>query len=361
MSGTGSLSILSAVAVVPFSSPSAKNGTPSIHLMQHFQRNWAKIFHMPCIDEIMSLSKSYPLVLNTILAITACHLRHVSPGVLQYRIAEHFQQALALRDYQRVLCTPLEELGQSGANALLLSAALLNILAFALPESEIATGGSCGAEPDPSTSWVFSPREDRLGWLALQVGLRTLIRSMTAYLEESLSFLGPIFLGTEKESWAFGGAGRSLEGIPERWIEIFELNHDTGTAKTMGGQYISAARRRPGDVFRPPVAILVRLRDLEPTRKNVFKNLQFLGKMQPQFRAWLYERDERALWLFGYWLGLLCRFEGVWWCDMRVRRDYKAIVIFLEQLRLAKRTGAEGETWREMMKDLESAPVFART
>jgi len=348
LSGNGSFSVLSAVIVVPFSSPSAKNGTSSIDLMQHFQRHWAEIFHMPRSHEIISLSKSNSLVRNTLLAITACHLRHVSPGILQHRIAEHFQHSLALQDYQRVLDTPREKLGQSGVNALLLSAVLLNILAFALPESETAGGGN---EPDPSTSWVFSPREDRLGWLALQAGLRPLLISMAAYLDKTLSFLNLIFLGAEKENWALAVVSRGLEGVPEIWIKVFGLD----------GASCGCDCETTGDIFRSLVTVLVQLRDLEPIRLNAFKNLQFLGKVHPEFRALLYDRDERALWLFGYWLGLMCRFEGMWWCDKRVRRDYKAILMWLERLHLTERAGIEGKMWREMMKDFELAPVFVRT
>ena len=118
--------------------------------MQHFQRHWAEIFHIPRSYEIISLSKSHSLVRNTILAITACQLRHVSPGILPHRIAEHSQQSLALHSFQRILDTPREKLGQSGVDALLLSAVLLNIIAFSLPESETASSG--GGESDPSMS-----------------------------------------------------------------------------------------------------------------------------------------------------------------------------------------------------------------
>jgi hypothetical protein len=335
--------------------------------MRHFQRHWAEIFHMPHSYEIISLSKSHSLVRNTVLALTACHLRHVSPGILQHRIAEHFQHSIALQDYQRVLDTPREKLGQSGVDALLLSAALLNVLAFTLPESETAGGGGGGGgEPDPSTSWVFSPRKDRLGWLALQAGLRPLLISMAAYLDKTLNFLGPIFLGAEKESWAFVGLGRGLEGVPERWIKVFELDgagcgYGCEAAGSADAGNRAAARANPGDVFRSPAMILAQLRDLEPVRLNVFKNLQFLGKVQLGFRALLYDRDERALWLFGYWLGLMCRFEGTWWCDKRVRRDYRAIRMWLEQLHLTERPGIEGEMWREMVKEFQWAPVFVRT
>ena len=368
LSGTSKLSILSAVTVDPFCSPCANNGTSSIFLMQHFQRHWTDIFQLPRSSEIISLSKSNSLVRNTILAISACHLRHVSPGVLQHRIAEHFQQALALRDYQQALDTPCEKLGQAGVDALLLSAALLNILAFALPESEIGDS-SGGDEPDPSTSWVFSPREDRLSWLGLQVGIKSLLRSTAAYLDKTMNFLGPIFLGAKRESWTFGGADRGLEGIPEMWIKVFELDGAgysctsetasfTGTDKTTHEGGVAVAKSKLGNVFQAPVMTLMRLRNLEIVRLNEFKNLQLLGKVQQEFLALLYDRDERTLWLFGYWLGLMCRFEGMWWCDKRVRMDYKAICMWLEQVHLADRPGVEGETWREMMKELYLAPVF---
>lgn len=359
--GPSDLSILSAVTVVPFSSPSAKDGTSSINLLQHFQRYCSEIFHTPRADEIISLSKTSSLLHNTVLALTASHLRHASPGVIQHRIAEYFQQCLALQDYQRAINTPPEKLGQSGVDALLLSGALLSMLAFTLPETETAIGG---VSPDQSISWVFSPREDRLNWLALQVGLKPLMISISAYLDQTLSFLSYIFFGSEKNSWAFDPAGYGLEGAPEAWIRVFELDRagsrrDCGTAGT-ADDIPAPDDKDSSEVFRPVVALLLQLRNLEPVRSNVYKNLQFMGKVNLRFRALLYDRDERALWLFGYWLGLLCRFDGVWWCDRRARRDYEALYLWLRQLRLGGRPGMKGRAWREMMTELEMAPLFVR-
>lgn len=67
--------------------------------------------------------------------------------------------------------------------------------------------------------------------------------------------------------------------------------------------------------------------------------------MHSEFRALLCDRDERALWLLGYWLGLMSRFEGLWCCDKRVRRDYKAMRMWLEQAKVTIRPGVEGEHW----------------
>jgi hypothetical protein len=77
--------------------------------------------------------------------------------------------------------------------------------------------------------------------------------------------------------------------------------------------------------------------------------------LQGEFRELIYHRDERALWLFGYWLGIMCRFKGMWWCERRVQRDYRAICLWLCKLRVTQRPGREGQLWGIMMDELQSA------
>ncbi|KAK9365017.1 hypothetical protein V1509DRAFT_676962 [Lipomyces kononenkoae] len=357
-------SILTPVTVVPFSAPSAQNGTSSIHLMQHFERHWAEIFGFARSDEVFALSKSHSLVRNTILAVAACHLRHVSPGVLQHRIAEHFQQCLALRDCQKFLATPPTELGQSGVNALMFSAMLLNMLAFTLPESETSSTG----EPDLGTSWVFSTHEHRLGWLALQEGLRHVLRSTAAYLGQAMIFLGQVFLGPDNDPWVYSAFPHSLNGLPEKWIKFFKLENaaygcecgPAGSVEVVGassGHSWTIARDKRGEILRPALVALLHSLNAGPVGFNIFKYFPFLSKVHSEFRTLLYDRDEKALWLFGYWLGLMSRFEGLWWCDKRVNRDYKAIRLWLEQAHVTLRPGVEGEMWREMMEEFDKAAV----
>lgn len=330
------LSTLSAVTVVPYSCPSTRKGTSSIHLMHHIHTHWSEVFHMPVGDQIISLFRSDPLVRNTMLALAACHLRHVSPAALPHRIAEHFQQSLALQQYQIALDTPREILGQSGVNSLLLSASLLNMLAFALPEAE-AAGGS----HDLSTSWVFSRSDDRLGWLAMQAGLRPLMRSMTEYLEEALKFLGSVLLGDEAGTQTFAGFHGDLGCVPEPWIKVF-------ISDTQG-------KHSDSDIFQSLIILLAHTRNAGPCESIGFRNLTFLGKVYTEFRRLLFHRDARALWLFGCWLGLVCRSGAPWWCVQRAKRDYEAIKIWLNQLRLPERPGTEGDVWRQMMRDYELA------
>jgi hypothetical protein len=269
------------------------------------------------------------------LLVAACHLRHVSPRILQHRIAEHFHQSLVLRDLQRIVDLPRESLGQANVDALLVSAAMLNMVAFTLPNSE-----DC-LRTDTQTSWVLSTRDDRLGWLSLQVGLRPLLLSMGAYLESAIDLLGPIFFNGQ-----FSRVSHDLGGVPQIWKDFFELE-DSGSG---------CDSNNIQDSFRAPVTILIQLRELEPIPSNLFKNLQFLGKVQQDFQALLFRRNEKALWLFGYWLGVMCRYGKIWWCGKRSRKDYDAICTWLERALLGNRPGIEGKMWTLMMEELFSVP-----
>ena len=131
--GCVAITKLSTVGSITALYPSPKIGTPGIQLLHHFCTNWDAIFRMPGRDELVSLSQSNSLIRNTLLAITACYLRHMSPGILQHRIAEHFYQSLAIQDFQIALEIPSKSLGQQGVHALLLAALLPNMIAFTLP------------------------------------------------------------------------------------------------------------------------------------------------------------------------------------------------------------------------------------
>jgi hypothetical protein len=164
---------------------------------------------------------------------------------------------------------------------------------------------------------------------------------MGTYVESALNLLGPIFF-----NGTFSRVSHTLEGIPQIWKEFFELE-DSG---------IGCDSMDIHDVFRAPVSILIQLRELEPISSNLFKNLQFLGKVQQEFRSLLLCQDEKALWLFGYWLGVMCRFRNVWWCEKRSRRDFMAICTWLGRRHVENRHGIEGKTWTRMMEELRSAP-----
>lgn len=332
--GTSGFSSLSALTVDPLASGGARKDTVSVDVVRHFQRNWDEIFHMPGIYRIISLSENKPLVYNAILTLSACHLRHTSSGITRHRIAEHLYQSLALEQYQKVFNMPREALGHSGIEALLFSAMLLNILTFPLVES--------GANHDQSASWVFGPCDDLKGWLALQGGIKPLVMSASTQVYEIRRSIGETMFGCDENNWPTPNFDLDLSTLPYAWIKAFNLENSESV-----------------DDFGQPIAILRQLQYIEPLRSHVFRNLLFVWKMPLRFRTLLYSKDERALWLFGYWLGLLCRYKEAWWCEKRVQRDHQAICVFLNQLCLPDRAGSEGKIWRQMMNEIELAPVYS--
>ncbi|KAK0124131.1 hypothetical protein ONS95_009114 [Cadophora gregata] len=354
ISGSVTNTKLSPMSSITTLYPSPKTGTPGIQLLHHLCTNWDAIFRMPGHDELVPLTQSNPLIRNTFLAIAASHLRHMSPGILQHRIAEHFFQSLAIQDFQVALGTPSKSLGQQGANALLLAALLLNMLAFTLPHRD-DDGVEDEDEDDPKSSWVFGLGGERMGWLALQAGLRPLSNSLSAYTDRTVAFLNPIMFGPGKAGWREFRKFQTLDIVPETWIRAFKLKRDrSNNLSSDSGSNCCAEDEN--EIFGPAMMTLAYLRSLQPPESMILVNWVFLTKIHGGLKSLLYERDERALWLLGYWLGLMCRYEGTWWCERRVRRDYEAVRLRLWELQLGERAGAEGVWWRELMQELEDAP-----
>jgi hypothetical protein len=249
-----------------------------------------------------------------------------------------------LQDYRRVLSMPRTSLRQAGADGVIVSAVLMSISAVAFLAFD--TSRASHDDASPTDSWVFCPtqeeREERTRWVALYVGFTPMLRSMMVYLPKSVRLLGDIFFGDVNEMVRSIALSHKLEPIPDTWLAVFGIKSETG----------SQARR----LFARPLRALAHARRLPPTRRNIIKVFQFLTKMRPELLALLASREEQALWLFGYWLGIMCRFEGQWWWNKSIKTDYLAIQLWLDRLQLDTRPGEEGQNWSEMMKELKSAP-----
>lgn len=338
------LSVLTPSIVVPFDLPSSKVGTPSIHILQHCFHHWDTIF-LPAVsrERIMGLCQSSSLVRNAVLALAATHLRTASPRVRAHHAAENFHSLVAVYEYRRALQIPLASVDPSFMKTLLLSATLLNMMAFALPGSEVPPDGG---QPDPSDSWVLggggggASDGDSLGWITLQAGLRPLILSMAPYQSELVEYLTSIFAGMcAPARW---GISHDTSDVPRHWVEVFGMDgHDARGCES-------------DDVYDLPVFVLAHLQRAEDLTPH--HHLLFLSKASVEFRARLARWDERALWLLGYWLGLVSRYEGLWWSEGRARRDYGAIC---EWFRARRRVpGREGMLWDRMIDDLRAAPTI---
>src|SRR6478609_302258 len=83
---------------------------------------------------------------------------------------------------------------------------------------------------------------------------------------------------------------------------------------------------------------------------------QDASEIPPRFRLLLQRRDRRAMWLYGFWSGLMCRFENLWWAKDRSRRDHRAIISWFRKSRVTITVGEEAFLWDRMITELEEAP-----
>ncbi|KAH7322996.1 hypothetical protein B0I35DRAFT_476891 [Stachybotrys elegans] len=332
---TAGLSSLAAPTLDPSFSPGSDNGTDDAQLWQNLQQYEAELFQMKNSSTIIAFSQGNSLLNHVLLALSACHLRQQTPGSVQHRIAEHFQQSEALHEFQQALDTPRQDLGEQGVSVLILSAILLGQITFALPASETADDEHL----DPRSSWVFDQGDSQLGWLDLQVGLHSLIASVAPYGGPALDFVSSIFIQDREDTWWGAQGERPLRAMPSTWAHVLHFDNEIPV--------------------HSQASALLDLRDTQPVAPNVFKALIFLGDIDQNFRQLLNTKDERALWMLGYWFGLLSRFEDVWWTRQRARRDHQAILMWLQQLNLGGRPGPQGQAWQAMMHELELAPRAA--
>lgn len=321
-----------------------------------------------------------PHLLSALLAVSAAHLRHHAPNPNSHRLAEHFQQAVALRSFNELISVPMSSIPPDEIGFLLLTAILFNLLTFALPADEDPAAGAAAvapdqADPDLSRSWVFSTRPSRLDWLAVQLGLRELVIASIPYRGQARSWehdkqRDPL-ADAEARDAALPPDGPELDArVPDAWLEVFGIGRKPlkGSRKRCLLDPLEKRKLRKKELalidedeeirdhlFREPLFLLAETRDFAPTMANVFHYFQFLGKMEPEFKTLLYDRDPRAMWAFGYWLGLVCRFDYIWWVTRRARRDFTAIVIWMRSSGLTERPGREGLLWTEMIQELEGS------
>ena len=243
--------------------------------------------------------------MHAILAVSASHIRRLEPSVSTHRVAEvdHWHQALT--SFQKELQAPMN---QENCDPVLLTSMLLNVMSFSYIESR-----------DPRHSWVFSTAPDRLDWLNIQLGMIPLLMNSRPFRENSV--LEPIFaasedgVGTFRSSWHLKPGETYLSPIRDDFAELCGL---TTT---------DHPERSP---YYLPLRLLTPMLELPRTLDNLMKFLKFIGSIREDFLGLLRANDERALLIFGHWLGLMCGI-GKWWCEERVRRDCRAICMYFEE------------------------------
>jgi len=330
------VSVLDAVTIKPFPA--------NEQLLSHLDAFWTEIVGTPRTGPILSLFRSSSLLRNSMLALAASHLRHVSPSSFQIRVTEHVQIASAIREYRENLDTSQHALGRDGADALLASAVMINMLAFTLPANDLSGAGNDSAA-NPLSSWVFSDADDRLGWFSLQAGLRHVLIHRTTQMDETLKVMGKIFIGVDADSRTFSGLAEA-QGItfPETWKNFFGLEDGSKTGGLSYRALVGVAQQLRAHATSTSTTRTTTT--MNGSSSSVLHCFRFVAKVQGQFYTRLHNRDPKALWLLGYWLGSMRKYPR-WWCSSRVERDYQAILLWLREQTL------EGEQWEAMMRELE--------
>ena len=232
---------------------------------------------------------------------------------------------MAARQLQLAIGKPLD---QSRADSVLLSAMLLNFLSFTGTASERA-----------EESWVFSNKEDRLWWFALQLGLKPVINGTEPFHGQQ-SILHIMFSRAQSQpSLGFHCHSKSEPDIPEHWLALCDSDpwddDETG-------------------IHRNSLLELAKLRNTEPRAEYFLIYMSWFGTLDKDFYHLLNQQDERALWVIGYWYGLLARYD-VWWCSPKAFGDYNHILLWIKSRGVFEKNGLTAAIWEKLIRDLEDA------
>ncbi|PHH55905.1 Sterol uptake control protein 2 [Ceratocystis fimbriata CBS 114723] len=369
----GSLSSDSSESSPPPSSPSSKNvalvpsprillisyvkamndmghnhtGTSIDALVHHFLGNGGTFIGNPLFStsacKLWTSGDDSPHLRSSILAFTACHLRFHSIESSQHSLAELSQEAVALPQFQQALSTPLSP---RRGDTLILTALVLSMLSWAVT-----------LDDDPRASWVYKPSHDssKLGWLNMMLGLRPVLLATLPFREKSMMWRA-ISQTTEVGDQPSGpmsghvtGTGHDLdmERIPEQWRHLAYFSWTNADAENI--QYLI-----------PPLTTLTAMRGFRPSIPDqLLPYFQLLCRLQLQFRNMLAENDVRTLWIIAYMFAVMSHVD-LWWCTDKLRRDLRAIRLYLGEAGLTELEGEKGALWRGLLRELETtaAPGF---
>lgn len=165
-------------------------------------------------------------------------------------------------------------------------------------------------------SWVFSDDPTAMNWLSVQGGLWSLLTVVSPWLEES------VWRDSFREAsdyQVFENLQSGREGLDPELADLCDID-ETTTAETNAFYW-------PLRMLCPMLAIS--RSDLSPSRSDISRITNFMGRLLPDYLALLRAKEPRALLILSYWLALLSS-VGEWWIESRARSECQAICMFLE-------------------------------
>ncbi|KAJ5745305.1 hypothetical protein N7520_010487 [Penicillium odoratum] len=271
---------------------------------QHFVRCSTDTIAVPAIRDVMRtdmirVAFTSDHLMYTILAVAMLHYNRYSPNKGRSLVESYFWQA-AIESYQKALSSQIRP---ENVNALLSTCMLMGVMTI------------CPEKFEPTDSWVLTNRPEAMNWLALQSGLKTILKLASPYL--STSIWGDAFKEVDKTGdKIFKQEAKGREGLDSDLADLCGID-DESTERN--------------NVYYAPLVYLSQLMKLEHNGPNAAHCASFMGRLECDFLALLRRRDPPALIILAYWMGLMCLLsEWQPWIEGRIRNECVAICMFLE-------------------------------
>lgn len=239
-----------------------------------------------------------PFLMHVILTLTATHDRFLSnmEDNAKRSIAEayHWSQGAALLNQK--LSAPIRPRDR---DALWAAAAILGLLS--ITEIEAST---------PWEAWPLKSADSTdLVWLDMSHGKEAVWKATDPMRPDSIFHV----MKDDYRALMTRPALCEIHDMPSELVELCQLNR---MAEPRQSPYFTA------------VSHLTRLWHLKCTPATMMRYMQFLGFMDPAFKALLHRKDPRALLILAYWFGPMC--GSLWWIARRARLECQAICLYLE-------------------------------
>ncbi|KAK5110809.1 hypothetical protein LTR62_005520 [Meristemomyces frigidus] len=250
-------------------------------------------------DSIMSLGIHHDYVTHIIFTLVLMHDRYLSDDPWQSPSTEeifHHYHGTAI--FNKMLSGPLEH---TEKDAMWAAAALLGAITIAAVDAKT-----------PEESWPLkADNVQDLDWLRMSDGKKEVWRLADPLREDSI-WRPALQFQFDKDPPA---QGRRAELNPLVPILVRLCGYDS-TSDGTGNPYHTAA------------SIVIRLLPIQCTHSTILYFLSFIGHMEPEFKALLHRKDERALLLLAWWYAKMLDYPS-WWLQRRAQLECKSICIYL--------------------------------
>lgn len=253
----------------------------------------------------MLITIQHPFLMHMVIGLTLMHDSDLSlaqsPALSkrqQHLSLLHWDLATTL--FQRILSQPLPS---AYRDAIWATGVHLGAASFWYVESS-----------DEGAVWPLKPTEPSdFAWMKIGKGKR---------------FLWRIADPMRKDGMFYEVLKQRPNNIPPHWEEGQDIGFIPDRMKSLFG--IDNTSTKENNPYLVAVDILSRIRHMTLTHANALDFLHFTAFITPEFVALLEEKNQRAVFLLGWWLSLVERGD-LWWMVRRARIQGEAVKVWLRR------------------------------